>query len=70
MKNPTKLETLKKQKAKRQAEELELFRKALTIISTMGDGIKDGQADWSNIGKNAKFTAKQALDPKCPTCGK
>lgn len=46
--------------------ELEL---ALKYISMMGAGLKMDVIDWGNIGKNAVYKAREAISPKCRTCG-
>lgn len=46
------------------------YREALDKIAAMGVGVKQQMIDWSNIGKNAVYTATEALKEKCSKCGK
>ena len=46
------------------------YRDALNKIATMGANLRKDLIDWTNIGKNAVFTAKEALLEKCKKCGK
>lgn len=49
---------------------LQKYQNTLRAISIMGDGLREEVKDWTNIGKNAVYTAKEALKVKCPRCGK
>lgn len=59
-----------RESAQVQSSQLAKFRKFLTEIACMGDGIKESNIDWSAIGKDAKYKAQEAIKPRCSTCGK
>lgn len=41
---------------------------SLHKIAMMGHGIKDEMRDWGNIGRNAVYTAREAIVGICPKC--
>lgn len=51
------------------SKKLNQMRSALVCISEMGAGLKPEIIDWTNIGKNAVYVARQALMEKCTECG-
>jgi len=55
---------IKPGKTKRERELLQ----ALFKIACMGKGLKEEMRDWSAIGRNAVFEAREALAGKCKTC--
>lgn len=58
------------EQVRRLIKKIDALEKVLTEIATMGDGIQAEVIDWANIGRNAKYKAKEAIRPRCATCGK
>ena len=51
-------------------KERDKLKKVVTSIAEMTRGIHVDWIDWANVGKMAVSEAREAIRPKCKTCGK